>query len=39
MNEKDKNWDYDPEKEGSYYASDRHLKEDGPKSYDKELDD
>lgn len=39
MNKKDKHWDYDPEKEGSYYASDTHLKEDGPKSYDKELDD
>ena len=31
-------WDYDPEVEDYYYASDRKLKEDGQDSYDPELD-
>ena len=32
------NWDYDPQVESSYYASDRELKEDGQDSFDPELD-
>lgn len=35
----EENWDFDPEVEDSYYASDRKLKEDGQSTYYDGLDD